>query len=185
MLFRSGCSISSLGEAASVRLFSKWPFREIQSLALDASSLTSNHLAQVLLAERYGVRPTICHLAPDLSAMLSQADACVLIGDKGMEADGAGLEVMDLGSEWVAMMSPGVQNPHCTAPASTNACCTSLSEPAGAIPSMVVMAWPTALAAITRQPHTSAPSTSTLHEPHSPCSHAPFEPINPRRSRKT
>ena len=83
------------------------------------------------------------------------------------------------------MISPGVQNPHCTAPVSTNACCTSLGAPGSASPSTVTIGWPTALAASTRHEHTSSPSTSTLHDPHSPCSHAPLAANSPSRSRST
>ena len=38
----------------------------------------------------------------------------------------------------------------------------------------MVISLPTADAASTRHEHTSRPSTSTEHDPHSPCSHAPF-----------
>ncbi|MCW5943230.1 MAG: menaquinone biosynthesis protein [Fimbriimonadaceae bacterium] len=93
-------SISSLGEAESVRLFSKVPFERIETLALDQSSLTSNGLVRVLLAERFGVRPEARPEAPDLEAMLAQYDAALLIGDKGMLADEADLRVLDLGAAW-------------------------------------------------------------------------------------
>ncbi len=86
---------------------------------------------------------------------------------------------------WTAMISPGVQNPHCTAPASTKAAWTSDGDPNGAMPSIVTIGWPTAAAAITRHEHTNTPSSMTLHEPHSPCSQAPLVPINPSRSRST
>ena len=39
------------------------------------------------------------------------------------------------------MISPGVQNPHCTAPARTNAAWTSVGDPGGAIPSIVMIGW--------------------------------------------
>ncbi len=42
---------------------------------------------------------------------------------------------------------------------------------------------PSACAASTRHAHTSVPSRSTEHEPHSPCSQAFFEPGRPIRSR--
>ena len=42
------------------------------------------------------------------------------------------------------MTRPGVQKPHCTAPASTNACCTSESAPSSASASTVVISRPTA-----------------------------------------
>lgn len=95
-----GVCIGSDGPVKSVRLFSKVPPSEIRRLALDASSMTSNRLAQIVLAEAYGVRPSLTTCLPDLSKMLSDADACVLIGDIGMSADGSGLTVLDLGQEW-------------------------------------------------------------------------------------
>jgi chorismate dehydratase len=98
-----GVCIGSDGPVKSVRLFSKVPPEEIRSLALDASSLTSNRLAQILLRERYGVRPSVRHHPPDLAAMLRESDAAVLIGDLGMTAAGDGLQVLDLGAEWKAL----------------------------------------------------------------------------------
>jgi chorismate dehydratase len=99
----AGICIASYGPVRSVRLFSKKPIENIHSLALDASSMTSNHLAQVILGERYGIRPRLVHHVPDLWPMLESADACVLIGDKGMTAAGDGLYVLDLGEEWRLM----------------------------------------------------------------------------------
>lgn len=98
----AGC-VSTRGVAESVRLFSKVPFENIQSLALDRSSLTSIHLAQVVLAESYGSKPEVTNLPPDLATMLGRCDAAVLIGDLGMLADGTNLHVLDLGSAWAAL----------------------------------------------------------------------------------
>lgn len=98
-----GVSISSFGEVLSVRLFSRVPFGQIRRLALDASSMTSNALAQILLTEQHGCRPDTVTLPPDLGVMLGAADAGVLIGDAGMRADGSGLHVMDLGAAWTSM----------------------------------------------------------------------------------
>jgi len=95
----AGC-VSTYGDAQSVRLFSKIPPDQIRTLALDASSLTSIHLAQVVLIENYGVRAETVGMRPDLGLMLGRCDACVIIGDKGMVANGEGLHVMDLGREW-------------------------------------------------------------------------------------
>ena len=55
---------------------------------------------------------------------------------------------------WLATISPGVQNPHCTPPASTNARCTSCSPSPLAIPSTVTTSRPCACAASTRHEHT-------------------------------
>jgi chorismate dehydratase len=96
----TGVCIGSDGPVKSVRLFSKVPPSEIRTLALDQASLTSNRLAQLILASRYGCRPSLVSLPPDLRSMLAVADACVLIGDIGMAADETGLHVLDLGLEW-------------------------------------------------------------------------------------
>ncbi len=96
-----GVCIGSHGPVKSVRLFSKTPPSQIRKLALDSSSMTSNRLAQIILKEHFGVEPTLVgERAPDLTAMLQEADACILIGDIGMTTDGSGLHVLDLGEEW-------------------------------------------------------------------------------------
>lgn len=98
--FAEGVCIGSRGPAESVRLFSKVAFGHISSLALDQSSMTSNALAQIVLAEAFGAEPLADPKPPNLAAMLDKHDAAILIGDKGMMADGAGLHVLDLGSAW-------------------------------------------------------------------------------------
>lgn len=95
-----GISISGQDAIESVRAFARVPWRKIESLALDTSSLTSAALLQILLAEQMDSYPAFLHAAPDLPSMLTQADACLLIGDKGMLADGRGLNVLDLGHAW-------------------------------------------------------------------------------------
>ncbi len=95
-----GVSISGQGDIESVRAFAKVPWRKIESLALDTSSLTSAALLKILLAEQLDSHPAFLHAAPDLDLMLAQADACLLIGDKGMQADGTDLNVLDLGHAW-------------------------------------------------------------------------------------
>lgn len=98
-----GVCIGTRGMVESVRLFSKVPFDRIATLAEDSSSMTSNALAKVILAESYGARPVGTPFPPNLYTMLEACDACVLIGDVGMAADGSGLYVLDLGQAWVAL----------------------------------------------------------------------------------
>lgn len=98
--YAAGVSIASNRAVESVRLFSKVSFGQIRRLALDASSLTSNALAQGILAEVYGARPSAEPALPSLEEMLAGADAAVLIGDKGMAASSEGLHVLDLGQAW-------------------------------------------------------------------------------------
>jgi chorismate dehydratase len=95
-----GISISSNGPVDSVRLFSKVPFADICSVALDSSSRTSIHLAQIILKQRFGCKPVCEVTAPHLETMLAGHDAALLIGDAGMEASATGLHVLDLGAAW-------------------------------------------------------------------------------------
>ena len=95
-----GVSISGQDEILSVRAFSRVPWRQIESLALDTSSLTSAALLKILLSEQYGSHPAFLNHAPDLPAMLEIADAALLIGDKGMMAKSEELITLDLGSAW-------------------------------------------------------------------------------------
>lgn len=96
-----GTCIGSDGPVKSVRLFSKVAPGAIRTLALDASSMTSNRLAQIILAEAYSVQDLqLVTRPPNLRDMLAEADACVLIGDIGMTSDGTDLHVLDLGEEW-------------------------------------------------------------------------------------
>jgi chorismate dehydratase len=94
--------IASFGPVASVRLLSKVSLADIRSLALDSSSMTSNLLAQVILAER-GVHPTTGVCPPNTSEMLESFDACVIIGDLGYEAAGDYTVDLDLGQAWTEM----------------------------------------------------------------------------------
>ncbi len=74
-------------------------------VALGSTSRTSVRLAQLLLAERHGVRPDYYTCPPDLGLMMREADAAVLIGDAALRANlidapRLGLEVHDLGQMW-------------------------------------------------------------------------------------
>jgi len=74
-------------------------------VALGSTSRTSVRLAQLLLSERYGVRPDYYTCPPDLGLMMQEAEAAVLIGDAALRAnlhDGPrfGLDVHDLGALW-------------------------------------------------------------------------------------
>ena len=98
--FADQISISCIGPVASVKLFSNVPAQQIQTLALDQSSLTSNCLAQIILKESYGVRPRAEQRYPDINKMLRDFDGCVIIGDNCMNVQEKGLYEYDLGEEW-------------------------------------------------------------------------------------
>jgi chorismate dehydratase len=98
-----GISIASRGPVLSVTLFSKVPWADIRSVALDEGSRTSAALTQVLLRLRYGVRPDLKPLPLDADAESADADAVLLIGDRAMRACLPGFRyAFDLGDEWTA-----------------------------------------------------------------------------------
>jgi len=100
-----GTGIACRGPVRSILLVSKVPYREIRTLATDSGSRTSAMLAQVILAEKFGVRPQVFSHPAHLEEMLAKADAALLIGDAALRIDPASLsyETLDLGAEWVAM----------------------------------------------------------------------------------
>lgn len=99
-------AVGSDGPVLSVNLVSKLPLKELdgQRVALGSTSRTSVLLAQMLLEERYAAHPDYFTCPPDLTAMLLEAEAAVLIGDVALratyDAPGRGLQVHDLGAEW-------------------------------------------------------------------------------------
>lgn len=94
-------SISAYGPVKSVRLFSKRPLSELRTVALDSSSLTSAALTRILLAERFGVKPSFVPHPPQLDAMLARHDAALIIGDLRLFELLPGTSVNDLGQEWL------------------------------------------------------------------------------------
>jgi chorismate dehydratase len=96
-----GISIASRGPVLSVTLFSRVPWANVRRVALDAGSRTSAALAQILLRERYGVKPEVVPLPLDRQADDVDADAVLLIGDRAMRACLPGFaHAFDLGQEW-------------------------------------------------------------------------------------
>jgi chorismate dehydratase len=100
-----GMGIISDGPVASVALFSKKPVGEIESIAADTSSRTSNGLLRVLCYERFGIDPRFDAMPPDPTVMLTQCDAALIIGDPALFLDHAarGLLKVDLGEQWTGM----------------------------------------------------------------------------------
>ncbi len=98
----SDVCISSDGAVRSIYLLHRKELCDICTVALDTSSRTSVALTRILLAEGYGVRPIEHDASPNISAMLSEADAAVLIGDPALKLNVAGgdFQRLDLGEEW-------------------------------------------------------------------------------------
>jgi chorismate dehydratase len=99
--FVPGIAIASRGPVLSVTLFSRVPWAEIRSVALDEGSRTSAALTQILLRKRYGVRPAVEPLLIGAPAETAPTDAVLLIGDRAMRACLPGHPfAYDLGQEW-------------------------------------------------------------------------------------
>jgi chorismate dehydratase len=96
-----GVSIASRGPVLSVTLFSRVPWPEIRSVALDEGSRTSSALTRILLEKRYGIRPKTVQLPISVAADDMTTDAVLLIGDRAMKACLPGFAyAYDLGQEW-------------------------------------------------------------------------------------
>ncbi|GAA1736728.1 menaquinone biosynthesis protein [Luedemannella helvata] len=99
-------AVGSDGPVLSVNLVSKQPLAALDGarVALGSTSRTGVLLAQLLLEDHHGVRPDYYRCPPDLSEMLLEAAAGVLIGDVALrarhEAPARGLTVTDLGEAW-------------------------------------------------------------------------------------
>lgn len=106
--FRAGCysivpgiAIASRGPVLSVTLFSRKPWPEIRTVALDEGSRTSAALCQVLLRKRHGADVNVIPLPLDRLAESVDTDAVLLIGDRAMRACLPGFQyAFDLGQEW-------------------------------------------------------------------------------------
>lgn len=99
----SDACIGCRGAVMSVKLLFRLPPARVASIALDEGSRTSAALAQVLLAERHGVRPRVEPLPIGSVASETAADAVLLIGDRALgdaAAGGSFQQVWDLGDEW-------------------------------------------------------------------------------------
>jgi predicted solute-binding protein len=100
-----GVGIATRGAVRSILLFSRVPWRQVQTLAADFASRTSVQLARVILRERFSVEPEILPFRPELTSMLEIADAALVIGDPALRLDPARLpyECLDLAAEWQAL----------------------------------------------------------------------------------
>jgi chorismate dehydratase len=95
--------IASRGAVTTVIMLSKKPVKEIEQVALDASSLSGAALLKIVLAENYGLHPQFVPADPDPHAMLAKCDACLVIGNPAMRFDKTGLHILDLGEEWLQL----------------------------------------------------------------------------------
>jgi chorismate dehydratase len=99
-------AVGSDGPVLSVNMVSQVPLESLDGrrVALGSTSRTSVLLVRMWLAAEYGVHPDYFVCPPDLTSMLLEADAAVLIGDVALratyDAPRLGLDVYDLGAVW-------------------------------------------------------------------------------------
>ena len=74
--------------------------KKVERVALDESSRTSVALVQIIFREFLGFEPEWIRAAPDLKAMLTAADAALVIGDPAMKIPRDQFRVFDLATLW-------------------------------------------------------------------------------------
>ena len=106
LLLLPDLAVGSDGPVRSVNIVSTRPLADLDGGrgALGSTSRTGVLLARMLLSQRYGVNPSYYRCPPDLTEMLLEADAAVVIGDVALravyEVPTCGLIVTDLGEAW-------------------------------------------------------------------------------------
>lgn len=108
----SDVCIGCRGPVMSVKLFFRTAPPRVRRIALDEGSRTSAALAQVLLHERFGIRPAVEPLPIGSGLEATDADAVLLIGDRAIGPHGGPADpapsrkvgsfqlIWDLGDEW-------------------------------------------------------------------------------------
>jgi len=97
----SDACIACRGPVLSVKLMFRVEPARVRSLALDEGSRTSAILAQILLHERFGIRPELTPLPIGCGAESTDTDAVLVIGDRAIDNPSSDfVEVWDLGECW-------------------------------------------------------------------------------------
>jgi len=106
LLLLPDLTISSDGRVMSILLVSKVPIEQLdkKNVALTNTSATSQVLTQIVIEEKYGLRPHYFECPPDLAQMFREGEAALLIGDDALRALHApsSYHLYDLGEEWAA-----------------------------------------------------------------------------------
>jgi chorismate dehydratase len=79
-----GMSVAAKKEVRSILVVAKKPIDRARRIALDASSRSSAALVRLLAKDHWGIEPEYVEAPPDAAAMLTEADAALLIGDPAL-----------------------------------------------------------------------------------------------------
>ena len=96
-----GVCVGSQRKVRSVLLVSRLNnLKKIRSVAVDESSRTSATLIKIIFKEFLKTEPSWTTASPDLTTMLRESDAALIIGDPAMTFPRKGLNVWDLANLW-------------------------------------------------------------------------------------
>ncbi|KAF0227284.1 MAG: hypothetical protein FD167_4846 [bacterium] len=87
----------------SVILVTKCPINKLETVTLDTSSRTSATLIKIILEKFYQVKPKYITTQPNLTEMLKQSDAALIIGDPAIKIRKEHYQtyqIYDLAEEW-------------------------------------------------------------------------------------
>lgn len=92
--------IGSVGEVASVCLFSEVPMDKIEKILLDYQSRTSVALLKILIKEYWKINVIFEDTSGDYQSKISGTTAGLVIGDRALQQRKISPYIYDLGLEW-------------------------------------------------------------------------------------
>jgi chorismate dehydratase len=99
-------AVSAKNEVRSLLVIARRPVEYARRFALDASSRSTQALVRILCAERWKIAPEFFEARPDAAAMLTEADAALIIGDPALRI------AVNVASSCYIPAVPGVENLH-------------------------------------------------------------------------
>ncbi len=94
-----GMAIAAKRRVRSLLIVSRKPIREVESMALDSSSRSTQALTRILCAERWHIAPNFFEASLETGNMLAEADAALLIGDPALRLAIAAANYATLGGD--------------------------------------------------------------------------------------
>jgi chorismate dehydratase len=94
-----GLAIAAKRRVRSLLIVSRKPIGEVQSIALDRSSRSTQALTRILCSERWHIAPKFFEASLEAASMLENADAALLIGDPALRLAIAGANYATLGGD--------------------------------------------------------------------------------------
>lgn len=95
--------IGSIGEVASVAIFSDVPIEEVETLLMDYQSRTSVKLARILLRDHWHLQPELKDAKEDFRSQITGKIAGIVIGDRALEQRKISKYTYDLSAAWNQM----------------------------------------------------------------------------------